>query len=166
MEHDCNNYIEIKGCHESVRRLKEFVATPETPLSFSKILPPLVVSECGISHLQAFKYIGRTTNNTFLLAAIDAEGFIKFTREIMPDEEFDLIDPKPDNSANWFLEHWGCRWEPDCIDMEYNENALSYVFVTPSFPPRKVVKKLREAFPDLDISGYFHDTTTDERRYY
>ena len=165
MEHSCYNYIEIKGCPKSVRRLKEFVATPETPLSFYKIMPPLVVSECDISHLQAFKYIGRTTNDTFLLAAIDAEGFIKFTREIMPDEEFDLVDPEPDNSANWFLEHWGCRWEPDYIDMVHNENALSYIFVTPSFPPRQVVKKLREEFPDLDISAFFRDTTAIDQEY-
>ena len=166
MEYECHNYIEIKGCQESVCRLKEYVATPESPFSFSKILPPLVVSDIGKSRLQAFMYVGRTTSDTFLLVAIDAEGFIKFTQEIMPDEEFELMDFDPDSPANWFLEHWGCRWQPGCIDMEQNAGALSYVFTTLSFPPKGVIEKLRDEFPELDISGFFYNTKTDENGYY
>lgn len=57
---------------------------------------------------------------------------------------------------DWALENWGCKWDPDQVELDVvtlGENAVAtYHFLTPWSPPDAFVRKISQDMPELDFS--------------
>lgn len=70
--------------------------------------------------------------------------------------------PEVDGHTNWYdwrLSNWGCKWdvgETNYYDAD-TDGYVEYEFYTPWGPPDRIVEILREKFPDLSISWFYHE---------
>lgn len=166
MKYDCRNLIEITGNSDIVDELNEYVATSDSPFSFSKIMPIPLTSEQSDPLHQAYQYVGETIHNTHLFFVLDTKGFIKSTREVRPDQLAQLTNFETNCKICWCIENWGCKWEPNHVDPMRYANFASYVFFTPSTPPYGIIKALRGRYPGLNIAGTFRNEQTDKSGFY
>ena len=53
-----------------------------------------------------------------------------------------------DDWYSWNNKYWGCKWDANPIDDEYEDGVEEIRFETPWSPPEGVIKRIAEMFPD------------------
>ena len=63
-----------------------------------------------------------------------------------------------DNWYDWAIVNWGTKWDTDCEEVHIDDfGGVEYRFDTAWGPPEPICDALRELFPKLDISWYYHE---------
>ena len=86
----------------------------------------------------------------------DVKAFRKEAIDVHPtlgDEtlSFEKLKPMP-KGADWYdwrCEHWGVKWEPSEVDIEYDIGSIYFRFDTPWGPPIKLLETVIEQYPKL-----------------
>ncbi|WP_394155975.1 hypothetical protein [Loktanella salsilacus] len=165
MIYDYHNIIRFQGDEDHLTEMEEVVGTPDHPLSFAKIIPFLTTSEDEHLSLPACKYNGMTKNNTHIFVGRNRNGIIQFQRELKSSDFTEAMSFRPNCMMCWCTENWGCNSEPDEISICRTEGKITYDFFSSS-PPYGIINRLREIFPELHISAYFHSMQDERAGYY
>jgi hypothetical protein len=101
-----------------------------------------------------------------------------FTK-IFPEPDYDKIAVKPtfpkkegdDFSMpswwDWRVQNWGTKWNSyDCEVIEIDDEQIEYRFSTAWSPPEGVIEKLREQYPDIEITAFYDEPGMEIAGYY
>jgi len=74
---------------------------------------------------------------------------------------FNKIVPQPDNILldslkvyDWNIENWDTKWDASSVSVYFDEeDYMEFSFLTAWSPPINVINKLKEMFPNLNVSG-------------
>ena len=129
----CDNRVEIYGDNpDQIKEVKKTLASKQTCFDFNNIVPMP-------------KELEGTTS---------------------PNPEPDSFEAKRlrkqhghDNWYDWRLENWGTKWNSysDQIESYENEDSITYGFETAWGPPVPIIYKLRELYPEVDITAFYDE---------
>ncbi len=99
-----------------------------------------------------------------------------FTK-IFPEPDYDKIAVKPTFGTveescmpkwwDWRVQNWGTKWNSyDCEVIEIDDEQIEYRFSTAWSPPEGVIKKLREQYPDIEITAFYDEPGMEIAGYY
>jgi hypothetical protein len=89
-------------------------------------------------------------------------GFVKDDKLMFSFQKITPMDEKLLDSEEWYewrKEHWGTKWEIGDINFEdsSSQGEIEYNFLTAWAPPVPIFNKLRDEFPELDISWQYDE---------
>ena len=68
---------------------------------------------------------------------------------------------------DWRVQNWGTKWNSyDCEVIEIDDEQIEYRFSTAWSPPEGVIKKLREQYPDIEITAFYDEPGMEIAGYY
>lgn len=104
-----------------------------------------------------------------------------FTK-IFPEPDYDKVEVLPtfpDIGGNnepvkkdhawwdWRVQNWGTKWNSyDCEVIEMDDDQVEYTFNTAWSPPEGVIEKLREQYPDIQITAFYDEPGMEIAGYY
>ena len=101
-----------------------------------------------------------------------------FTK-IFPEPDYDKIAVKPTFPKekgddfrmpswwDWRVQNWGTKWNSyDCEVIEIDDEQIEYRFSTAWSPPEGVIEKLREQYPDIEITAFYDEPGMEIAGYY
>ncbi len=104
-----------------------------------------------------------------------------FTK-IFPEPDYDKVEVLPtfpDIRGNnepvkkdhawwdWRVQNWGTKWNSyDCEVIEMDDDQVEYTFNTAWSPPEGVIEKLREQYPDIQITAFYDEPGMEIAGYY
>ena len=104
-----------------------------------------------------------------------------FTK-IFPEPDYDKVEVLPtfpDIRGNnepvkkdhawwdWRVQNWGTKWNSyDCEVIEMDDDQVEYTFNTAWSPPEGVIEKLREQYPDIEITAFYDEPGMEIAGYY
>jgi len=89
------------------------------------------------------------------------QGELKTQVSITPIS-FNAMIPQPDFEDDrqwyaWNLINWGCKWEPDILDYNENEDEIHFQMMTPWSPPDGICDAIRDKFPDVNVNWFYRE---------
>ena len=154
----CQNQIDITGSKEDIKKFIELVTDK---FDFNRIIPmpeeledftspvKIVSDKEFIKQEKEYKEWLNTPEDKrspFFSRGMTQEMSNRFKREYGAD-----------NWYNWSVENWGVKWNSSDVSFDGGEDWLRFEFMTPWGPPEGICAKLRELFPDLDISWFYKE---------
>ncbi len=104
-----------------------------------------------------------------------------FTK-IFPEPDYDKVEVLPtfpDIRGNnepvkkdhawwdWRVQNWGTKWNSyDCEVIEMDDDQVEYTFSTAWSPPEGVIEKLREQYPDIQVTAFYDEPGMEIAGYY
>ena len=101
-----------------------------------------------------------------------------FTK-IFPEPDYDKVEvfstfgektkPVTKDQAwwDWRVQNWGTKWNSyDCEVIELEDDEVEYNFYTAWSPPEGVIEKLREQYPDIEITAFYDEPGMEIAGYY
>ena len=101
-----------------------------------------------------------------------------FTK-IFPEPDYDKVEvfstfgektkPVTKDQAwwDWRVQNWGTKWNSyDCEVIEIDDEQIEYRFSTAWSPPEGVIEKLREQYPDIEITAFYDEPGMEIAGYY
>jgi hypothetical protein len=88
--------------------------------------------------------------------------------EVMPtfgkEDDDDFRMPK---WWDWRVQNWGTKWNSyDCEVIEMDDDQVEYTFSTAWSPPEGVIEKLRERYPDIQVTAFYDEPGMEIAGYY
>ena len=104
------------------------------------------------------------------VAVSGSEEDMKKLKEHVSSEEsefdFDKIIPMPKDinrrrsyrRYDWSRENWGTKWNSSDVSVKsMSDTDAVYTFLTAWSPPEPIILKLRELYPDINVSAFFDE---------
>ena len=99
-----------------------------------------------------------------------------FTK-IFPEPDYDKVEVLPTFGTveescmtkwwDWRVQNWGTKWNSyDCEVIEMDDDQVEYTFNTAWSPPEGVIEKLREQYPDIQITAFYDEPGMEIAGYY
>ena len=101
-----------------------------------------------------------------------------FTK-IFPEPDYDKVEvfstfgektkPVEKDHAwwDWRVQNWGTKWNSyDCEVIEVDDDQVEYTFNTAWSPPEGVIEKLREQYPDIEVTAFYDEPGMEIAGYY
>jgi len=72
---------------------------------------------------------------------------------------FQKFHPRPDDEecANWNIIHWGCKYEPETIEINREGNLIKATFDTAWMPPTTFLTYLTDFYTGVKIQNIYFD---------
>ena len=138
MPNHCQNRIDIHcDTVEQAKEIKDFLHSEETCFDLTKILPEPDYDKVEV--LPTF-----------------------------PDIRGNNEPVKKDHAWwDWRVQNWGTKWNSyDCEVIEMDDDQVEYTFNTAWSPPEGVIEKLREQYPDIQITAFYDEPGMEIAGYY
>ena len=100
--------------------------------------------------------------------------------KVLPEPDYDKVEvkstfPKEDEKDNfrmpkwwdWRVQNWGTKWNSydDSVEI-IDDETVEYTFSTAWSPPEPVIEKLREQYPDVQITAFYDEPGMEIAGYY
>ena len=132
----CENEVTFSGDEEKVQKIKDFVKGKERDFCFEKIVPMP-------------KEIKNTTKSS--------------PSKPTPEQSKKLISKYGfDNWYDWCIENWDTKWNATDVEMEDEDDRVTYQFLTAWCPPEAVYYNLCRLFnidndEDIHCSWFYRE---------
>lgn len=89
--------------------------------------------------------------------------------KIVPEPDYDKIDVAPTFKKedsdfrmptwwDWRVQNWGTKWNSsDCEVTIMDDEQIEFTFNTAWGPPEPIIHKLRELYPDVEITAFYDE---------
>lgn len=154
----CQNQIDVTGSKEDIKRFLELVTEK---FDFHKILPMPEELEDFTSPVKIVsdkEFIKQEREYKDWLNTPEDKRSPLFVRGITQEMSDNFKkEYGADNWYNWCVNNWGVKWNSSDVSFDGGEDWLRFEFLTPWGPPEGICSKLREIFPDVNITWFYKE---------
>jgi len=155
------NHVEITGSNEEVKR---FIELMTDKFDYNRIIPmpeELDGYSCPVQIISQEEYEQQEEEYKKWLKMPDDKKEPRFFTRGMTQEMSDHFKKEYgyDNWYDWAIANWGVKWNtsPDSVTFDSGDTWGRWEFLSPWGPPELVCKKLRELFPNVEITWFYQE---------
>ena len=154
----CFNECSFSGPTDRVAQLFAVITTHDhTAVTFNKLVPmPTVLEKLQTGHTIIN---GKSAKYWFEEPGPDGKPVPRF---LTPEEDSQLRSTGFKDWRDWSIAKWGCKWDAsessvEPPDLTSKTSHFTVTFHTPWGPPDEFYDVLRDRFPDITMSLFYHE---------
>ena len=137
----CDNRVTISSNTEDDSQFQELVAKFQDERPFNEIYP-----------MPDFKTIPNKNGELPVAEEIkNSDGELITITHNFPDGKND------DRWYHWCIDNWGTKWDVNLVGAEVDESYAEFQFQTAWAPASGIFDKIKEDYPDVDISWFYDE---------
>ena len=137
----CDNRVTISSNTEDDSQFQELVAKFQVERPFNEIYP-----------MPDFKTIPNKNGELPVADEIkNSDGELITITHYFPDGKND------DRWYHWCIDNWGTKWDVNISDGDIDECYAEFEFQTAWAPASGIFDKIKEDYPDVDISWFYDE---------
>ena len=137
----CDNRVTISSNTEDDSQFQELVAKFQVERPFNEIYPQ-----------PDFKTIPNKNGELPVAEEIkNSDGELITITHNFPDGKND------DRWYHWCIDNWGTKWDVNLVGAEVDESYAEFQFQTAWAPASGIFDKIKEDYPDVDISWFYDE---------